>query len=177
MTQTKRISRLTWIVIATLAALFALAVLAVPGAIGVSLYLKRLRGYGIGCAGHIIQDAVSPSGRWTARAQRVDCFLGALDPAPWIEVTLIPNDRPRLLARRWTVFYRRLVDASVPRIAVTWTTDYALEVQTLPCAPPCRTLEESEKEMILTGVVACAQGCVSATGLANIVISLKPADW
>lgn len=171
---------LAWTAIGSATAPFILPVVAASIWLAVSIYLELWRGhYGLGCSTHTISDAISPSGRWTARARRVHCFTISRDPATnqWIQVVLISNDRPRVFARYREVFYRFLGDERPRdggRIALKWNNDYALEIDTPPCEPACEEADDRTHLLVPTGIHPCDAECRSETRTVSVSVSIKP---
>jgi hypothetical protein len=171
---------LAWTAIGSATAPFVLPIVAVSAWLAISVYLEVWRShYGLGCSAHTISDVLSPSGRWTARARRVHCFTISRDPATnqWIQVVLISNDRPRVFARYREVFYRFLGDERPRdggRIALKWTGDYALEIDTPPCEPACERADNGTPLLAPTGIQPCDAECRNETRAASVRVSVKP---
>lgn len=167
--------RTGWIAVTWLAVPFGLVIFAIAGLVAFAQYSSWLNGYStLICEVQTSDDAVSPSGHWIARIERSEgCDFGE---GPWLDVAVIPNDRPRFLARHTWVFYRSLggVQPGSDRMAIKWADDGALELRTPPCAPACRTWNDASQRFVPTGAKPCETACTIPSSVAGVTISVRP---
>jgi hypothetical protein len=143
-------------------------------AIGAYTYWRH--DYEVGCEARTVAATVSPSGRWTAQIRHGNC--ADFGSGPWVDVALVPNDRPRFLARQRRVFYRDIENPvqGGDRLAAAWIDDHALELRAPPCAPQCTKWDRASKTLRPTGFNPCESECWSVGTEGGVTISIKPPE-
>jgi hypothetical protein len=166
----------TWLA-AGFVVVVAAGMIVAPAAMYASgIYSYWLHGYEDECVVRTISDTPSPTGRWTARLRRGNC--ADFGSGPWVDIVLIPNDRPQFLARRRQIFYRDLENPvkGGDQIAITWIDDYALEVRTPPCAPRCNKWDDQRKAFVPTGFDPCEAECRNIASQSGVRVSMKSSE-